>query len=118
MSFFSQTTKTVQIDDENSAVVRALTYAERQTCISMATKASIKGGVETIDIDPSRLRIEQLRRSVVSWAGPGFDGRPVSAENVDALPPFVADMLSEVADALNSEPQAAEKKALMSGTKG
>ncbi len=118
MSFFTQTTATVEIDQDNSAVVRALTYAERQQCISASTKASVRGGVESIDIDPARLRLEQLRRAVVSWSGPGFDGRPVTADNIDGLPAFLADLLSETADGLNAEPSHAEKKALTSGTSG
>jgi len=92
MSFFDRQTVTVEIDAENSVVIRKLTYGERQRCISLAAKGRIDDqGNETLDIDPGRLALEKVAAATVSWDGPGFDGRPVSRANIEALPPEVLD---------------------------
>jgi hypothetical protein len=112
MSFFTQQTVTVQIDAENSAVVRKLTYAESQSVKSKATSVSVsKAHGERMTIDPFVMQSAMLRVALVSWSGPGFDGRPVTVENIDALPAAVADKLAAAADALNQEPGEDEKKA-------
>jgi hypothetical protein len=91
MSFFDRQTATVEIDDENRVVIRKLTYGERQRCLSVAARGKLDQGGESVDLDPGRLALERLSVAIVSWEGPGFDGRPVSRENIEALPPEVLD---------------------------
>jgi len=112
MSFFTQQTQTVQIDAENSAVVRKLTYAESQTVKSKATSVSVsKVHGEQITIDPFVMQTQMLHLALVSWSGPSFEERPMTKANIDALPSAVADKLAEAADALNKAPDEDEKKA-------
>jgi len=111
MSFFDRPTTTVDIDAANTITIRKLTYGERQGCISIAAKARRgEDGVESIDIDPGRLAMERMALSVVSWAGPGFDGRPVNRTNIEALPPEVLDPVMEALSALGAGLDAGEKK--------
>lgn len=108
MSFFTPQTKVVKIDDENSVVVRKLTYGERQTVIDLATKV---GADMTANVQVGVMKSQLLYHAVLSWDGPGFDGRPVTPENIGALPPEVADMIAAGADALTSGLTDEEKKA-------
>lgn len=116
MSFYTQTTKTVAIDEDNSVVVRALLYAERQTTMSNAMTTVIANGQERITVDMLALQRAQMHVGIVSWSGPGFEDRPVTPANIDALPAAVADIISEALDELNKKHAPAEKKALTSGT--
>lgn len=118
MSFFDKQTRTIVLDEENSVVVRKLTYGEQQAAMSAAmsfemTLATGKGqqGNATGKLDPFRMKREELYSAVVSWAGPGFDGRPVSRENIDALPPEVIDAIQAATDELNGGLSDDEKKA-------
>lgn len=111
MSFFDRQTMTVEIDAENSVVIRSLTYGERQRCISLSAKGRIDDlGNETLDIDPGRLALEKVAAAIVSWAGPGFGGRPVSRENIEALPPEVIDPVMQALGGLGQEASDGEKK--------
>jgi len=108
MGFFTQQTRTVQLDEENSVVVRKLTYAERQSVIDMATTV---GASMEPTIHVGRMKAEMLYLAVVSWAGPDFEGRPATHENIGALPPAIADAIAEAADALQDGLDEDEKKA-------
>jgi len=108
MGFFAQQTKVVKIDDENTVTVRKLTYAERQDVIDKATQV---GADMEAQVHVGRMKAELLYHAVVSWSGPGFEGRPVTPENIGALPPDIADLIAAGADELQSGLADDEKKA-------
>lgn len=111
MSFFDRQTATVEIDAENSVVIRSLTYGERQRCISLAAKQLVDDlGNESLDIDPGRLALERVATAIVSWDGPGFDGRAVSRANIEALPPEVIDPVTLALGGLGRGASDGEKK--------
>lgn len=123
MSFFSQRTATVDIDSENRVTIRELTHGEKQDIQRQATRISAKmqaGGRngrsdapegEAV-VDAVLIQSQTLHKSVVSWEGPGFEDRPVTAENIDALPSWVVDQIIEAINGLDPEPLTeAEKKA-------
>lgn len=122
MGYFTQQTESVPIDSDDLAtaqdvvVVRKLTYQERQRCLSTAMKvrqtASRAKGKDAdidLDIDAALLATEQVAAALVSWSGPGFEGRPATRENLLALPPDVVDRISAAADKLNQSLSAEEK---------
>ena len=113
MSFFDRQTVTVEIDKENRVTIRKLTYGEQQAAMSAAMNFEMaldNGTVPVGKLDPFRIKREELLASVASWDGPGFDGRPVTRENIEALPPTVVDTIQAAIDRLNSGLEAAEKK--------
>lgn len=116
MSFFQRVVKTVVIDEENSITIRALTYGEEQEvkALAMKTKADFKGNGE-MSIDATLLERAAFHLAIVGWSGPGFEGRPVTHENIDQLPPWILDMLKEPLNELRAQNEAAssQKKALI-----
>ncbi|MBX3050805.1 MAG: hypothetical protein KF753_04985 [Caldilineaceae bacterium] len=120
MSFYDKQTRTVVLDDENNVTVRKLTYGEQQAAMSAAmsfemTLATGKGEEQQRSakgkLDPLRMKREELYAAVVSWSGPGFDGRPVTKENIEALPPEIIDAIQSGVDDLNGGLDDDEKKA-------
>jgi len=125
MGYFTQQVTVVPIDTDDVATaadkvtIRRLTYEERQRCISLAMKVTTetqlqkrkgKGGAaakvvedQTADvvIDGALMAAEQVAACLVSWEGPGFEGRPATRENLFALPPEIVDKISAAADQLN-----------------
>ena len=114
MSFFTAQQRTVIIDDANHVVIRKLTYGQQQAIMSAAMvfemSMSDTGNVATGKLDPFRLKREELAAAIVSWSGDGFDGRPVTRENIEALPPDVIDIIQEAVNDLNAGATAIEKK--------
>ena len=108
MSYFTQQTKTVDLGGGNTVIVRKLTYAERQNVIDKATQV---GADMEAQIHVGRMKLELLTAAVVSWAGPDFDGRPATPENIGALPPDIADLIAAGADDLQAGLSDDEKKA-------
>lgn len=108
MSFLAEQTKTVDVGNGNVVTVRKMTFGTRQRILSKHTKLNVK--TQEVDIDQAMLRFDQLRMSIVSWAGPDFDGYGVTDENVDALPVDIADQILTVVDEFNTLADA-EKKA-------
>lgn len=109
MSFFDVKTDVVRIDDENTVTIRALTYGEEQDIKQQAMKVSMRiSGKKGDDaqgeatVDPAVMQRLTLQKAIIAWAGPGFDNRPVSAENIDALPSFVLDPVIEAYNALTA----------------
>jgi hypothetical protein len=119
MGFFTPQTKVVEIDEDNRVTIRKLTYAERQACISKAMRvtqeAKLRGrgkGQQAkpalpdesaeILIDPALMAAEQVKACLVSWEGPGFEGRPATGDNLMALPPAIVDLIAAAADDLNA----------------
>lgn len=120
MSFYDKQTRTIVLDANNSVTVRKLTYGEQQAAMSAAMSFEMtlatggKGGQPgnaTGKLDPFRMKREELFAAVVSWAGPGFDGRPVTKENIEALPPEIIDAIQTGVDDLNGGLSEDEKKA-------
>lgn len=111
MSFFTTTFETVQIDEENTITVMAPTYGKIQEIQSksMAVRFDQKG-VGVADLDITRMERLTVHSAIVSWDGPGFEGRPVTPENIDALPSFVIDKIKPAIDRLSSPMKNAEKK--------
>lgn len=111
MSFFTTTFETIEIDEQNSITVKAPTYGTMQDVQgkSMAVRFDQKG-VGVADLDITRMERLTVYSAIVSWDGPGFEGRPVNPENIDALPVFVIDKIKPAIDRLSSPMKAAEKK--------
>lgn len=116
MSFFSQQTKVVEIDADNRVTVRKLTYGQQQAAMSaaMTFKIQMEAGqsaqMTTGSLDPFRLKREELYAAIVAWEGAGFEGRPVTQENIDALPPEITALIQAAVEDLNAGMSEAEKK--------
>ena len=100
MSFFTPQTETVHIDNDNSITVRKLTFGEFSDILD-----------RNADGNQQRMGFDLVRSSIVSWEGPGFDGRDVTPDNVDALPWEVVAEIVPAASTLNSASDAVEGKA-------
>lgn len=124
MGFFTPQTAVVEIDPENRVTIRKLTYAERQACISRAMKITSEAqmqrkgkkaapvaaeAVAEVMIDGALMAMEQVKACLLSWEGPGFEGRPATPENLLLLPPDIVDMISAAADKLNQSLSDEEK---------
>jgi hypothetical protein len=101
MSFFTQQTEKIVIDDKHFAMAKKLNFGELSDATSAATIVDAKAG--TLRVDVIALQKEMYVRSIYEWSGPNFEGRPVTRENLLALPPQVAKILREGAEALNKE---------------
>ncbi len=116
MSFFSQQTKVVEIDADNRVTVRKLSYGQQQAAMSAAMTFQVQMAVgqaaqlTTGNLDPFRLKREELYAAIFGWEGPGFEGRPVTRDNIDALPPEVTALIQVAVDDLNTSTSDAEKK--------
>ncbi len=108
MSFFQQQTQVVHIDADNSVTVRRLTFGEQQAVISESTIFDIVS--QEAKFDFAKNQAAKLSRAVVSWEGPGFDGRPVTAENIMALSPEVGQRILQAVEALNAGLSETEQK--------
>lgn len=100
MGFFAQQIKTVILDDENSVTICKPSFGQRQTLLSSVAKGNATTQEVTIDVGKQRQEI--LCLWVTGWSGPGFEGRPVSRENVLALPLEIADKILEAIDEFNT----------------
>ncbi|MEM7133430.1 MAG: hypothetical protein AAF702_44450 [Chloroflexota bacterium] len=106
--FFAQVDRRVEIDSDNWVVIKRLTFGETKKSLELAMK-QIPGSNELV-FDQGIIQMEQMVSSIVSWEGPGFGGRPVSRENILALPSYVGDLIaSEISD-LNAPVSDDEKK--------
>jgi hypothetical protein len=106
MSFFTPVTQVVEIDDENSVTVQRLTHGQKQAILVDAAKlASGDGLVMGIATQGA-----MLKAAITAWDGPGFEGKPVTPENIEALPPEVADTIAEQAGELLAGVTDDEKK--------
>ena len=114
MGFFQQQTQVVQIDDENSVTIRRLTFGESQAVISESTKFDIveKDAVFSFE----RNQAERMKRAVVSWEGPGFEGREVTEENLMALPTEIGQKIADAIAELNKGLSGEEQKNLPAPT--
>lgn len=109
MSFYSQIQQqTVQIDGENTVTVRRLTYGESQAVVGESTVMDLR--TQQGQIDFSRHQIARLIRAIVAWDGPGFEGRPVTRENIEALPVNVGNAIARAVSEINGELTEPERK--------
>ena len=91
--FFTPVTHIVNLDNDNCITLRKLTHGERQNILVKTAKIA-NGDALVMGIATQG---EILKASIEAWDGPGFEGRPVTPENIDALPPDVADAITEQA---------------------
>lgn len=111
-SFFEKLTQTIAIDAENKITVVAPTYAQVQAANSKAMKMTmgIDGTGGGVDFDMAAMEVELMKACISSWEGPGFDGRPVTVENICALPSFVIEAIRPAVNALTKGMSETEKK--------
>ena len=115
MSFFDQTNAVVQIDDENSVTIRALSYGEEQDIKQPTMRVSAKLGKDgetngEATVDAVTLQRRTMYKCIVSWSGPGFADRPVTPANVDALPVPIVDKIIVAYNKLTAPLSDEEKK--------
>lgn len=111
-SFFTQLTKVIQIDEENSVTIAAPTYGEVQEANSRAVRTglNLESGKPEMDFDSFKMEAELLAVGIKSWSGPGFEGRPVTRENIMALPTWVLDPIKKALNEFTTNMKVAEKK--------
>lgn len=88
-NFFERQTKTVAIDAENSVTIRKLTHDERQKALSAAFSFQGQGDL----VMGNAATQAMLNLSLVFWVGPGFADKPVTSENIGALPAELVDLI-------------------------
>lgn len=115
-SFFQAQTQVVRIDEENSVTIRRLTFGESQEVISESTKFDVMRQDAAFNF--KRNQAERMKRAVVSWEGPGFEGREVTEENLMALPPEVGQKIANAIRAMNEGLSDEEQKNLPAPTSG
>ena len=109
MGFFSQQQqRVVHIDDENSVTVRRLTFGESQAVISESTTFDLV--TQAADLDFAKNQVAKLSKAIASWEGPGFEGRPVTRENIEALPSEVGALIVKAVEELNKSLSEDEQK--------
>lgn len=94
MSYFDDTLKVVQIDDENSITVRALTIG-MQKKIQKRIQANK-------NITVAEISAMTAQEVIASWDGPKFDDRPITPENIEKLPMSVAGLVAAAIEELNA----------------
>lgn len=109
MSFFTEQTLVVEIDSENTVTVRKVSHGDKLAAQSAAIR--FNPITQDANVDPLVIQFETLYASIVSWAGPGFENRPVSKENVRALPDEIVDRITVGVNTLNTPLSEDEKKA-------
>ena len=115
-SYFSQLLRTVNLGSGNSITLRALTFGERQELQSRCMTVSVvadKGKKRSRDeaqgevsIDAPLMTRLTWQRVIVDWSGPGFEGKPVTPENIDLLPPGLIDRLASELESLEMDAEA------------
>ena len=111
MSFYTATIETVQIDEQNSITLKAPTYGTTQDIQSQSMAVRFgQDGKGSAELDITKMERLTIHACIVSWSGPGFEGRPVSPENIDALPSFVIEAIKPAVDRLTSPMKNKEKK--------
>lgn len=96
MGFFTGQTRTVDLGDGNSITVRKLAFGDMQKLWSLPELYS--GPAETSN---QRFGSELTKLAIAAWDGPGFEGRGVSVDNINALPMEVINQVLPVAFELN-----------------
>ena len=105
-SFFTPQTKIVTIDDEHSVTLRKLTHGEKQEIIEAGLKHHTGGEMAMGNAVLSLT----LYKMLIAWHGPGFEGRPVTKENIDALPAEVTDLITQAINDFGTLASAEKKR--------
>ncbi len=110
MGYFSgqQQQKTVELDAENTVTVRRLTFGESQSVLSESTVFDLVTQQGRLDF--AKNQVAKLSRAIVSWSGPGFEGRPVTAENIAGLPQEVGALIVKAVESINAGLTEVEQK--------
>jgi hypothetical protein len=104
-SFFDRIRKVVDLGNGNFITLRSLTLQEQQEIQTrcMKVKVSLNNNSSSeIEIDAPLMTRLTWHRAIESWEGPGFEGRPVTPENIDQLPPAILEMLQVEYNSLGS----------------
>lgn len=91
-TFWDLPTKNIDLGEGNSVTVHKLTFADAQKI--WGDRSLYDGPAETA---ATRYAAAVLRLAISGWAGPGFEGRGVSIENIDALPMGIVNQLGSEA---------------------
>ena len=91
-TFWDLEEKQIDLGDGNTVTIRKLTFADMA---KIWADAELFGGPE--QTFQQRFATALTKQSVIAWSGPGFEGRGVSKENIDALPWRIVTKISEVA---------------------
>lgn len=110
MGFFSQQQQqeTVRIDGENTVTVRRLAYGESQEVLSRSTVMDLI--TKDARFDFAKNQVLKLEAAIVTWDGPGFEGRPVTLANIEALPAEVGALIAEAVERVNKRMTETEQK--------
>lgn len=110
MGFFSQQQQqeTVRIDAENTVTVRRLAYGESQDVMSRSTVMDLI--TQEARFDFAKNQVLKLQAAIVAWDGPGFEGRPVTLENIEALPAEVGALIAAAVERVNKRMTDTEQK--------
>lgn len=87
MGYFATQTETIDLGGGNTVTVRKLTYGE-VLALSEDPRWEKTSGLVTTE------------KALVSWDGPGFDGREPTPDNLRALPFSLARKIAAAADKL------------------
>lgn len=90
MSFFTNQTEVVDLGGGNTVTLRKATFADT----AAAQGSALQRTGDKLELDWPRYRLELVKRTVVGWSGPGFDGREPTPDNIAALPPTIGDKLA------------------------
>lgn len=110
MSFFvNPSPVTKPLDDNHTVTYRKLSYGERQKLTSECM--TFNPITQDMDIDYARFTLEALKKRLVGWAGPEFDGAPCTPENIERLSIETADQIVAIVDGKDEVLSDEEKKA-------
>ena len=98
MGFFTSQTKVIDLGGGNTVTLRKPTFADAVA----AQSASARTVGTAIVLDYPRLRLETVKRTVIAWDGPDFDGQPPTPENIEALPSGIGARLADEAQTFGS----------------
>lgn len=93
MGFFTSQTQVVDLGGGNTVTMRKATFAD----VAAAQGAAVQRTGEKLELDWPRYRLELVKRTVLTWEGPGFEGQPPTHENIAALPSSVGERLASAA---------------------
>jgi hypothetical protein len=111
MSFFANPNPiTKPLDDNHTVTYRKLSWGERQKLDQRVYDSSIPI-TQDADIDYAKFQLESLKRRLVGWAGPEFDGLPCTPANIEQLSIEAADAILAVVDGKEEVLSDEEKKA-------
>lgn len=110
MSFFANPNPiTKPLDDNHTVTYRKLSWGERQRLTSECMQ--FNPITQDADIDYAKFQLESLKRRLVGWAGPEFDGLSCNPANIEQLSIEAADAILAIVDGKEEVLSDEEKKA-------